>query len=96
VNSSEPDSDQGEPTWFKTWWEREEKRRSRRELTEGGFGIFTIGLGGIAVGLGLAALEDANTVAVAQVLLVSMFAMIVGMVIAMASLFGYRRKRGPK
>lgn len=96
MNSKEPDSDQVEPIWFRTWREREEKRRSGRELSEGGFSIFAIGLGGIAVALGLAALEDVNSVAVAQVLLISMFAMIVGVVIAAAGLLGRGRKRGTK
>ncbi len=58
VNNVEPDSDAVVPTWFRTWRENDEKSRSRRELTEGGFSIFTIGLGGVAVALGLAALKD--------------------------------------
>lgn len=79
-----PDSDE-EPSWFRKWSEREEQRRAKHEMYETGFNVFAVGLGAIAVAVGMLALKGISAVQTAQVMAVGTVAMVLGVFLIFAS-----------
>jgi len=85
MSSQELNPDIVQPAWFETWRKKEEKRRAKHEMRETGFNVFAVGLGAIAVGLGMATLESIREIDIAEVIVLGISAMAMGLVFVFLS-----------
>lgn len=73
------------PSWFEQWWNMEKERRTKRETRQTGVTIFMIGIGVLAIGITMAALENMNELQVAQVIMWGIATMCIGIFVMLIS-----------